>query len=379
MEFQQSLGVAASRGAYRRAEQTDRLIAQTRESLAKHVGINSPEQIAWTSNGTMAIHAAIHSVLWESDLRSHHVLTTATEHNSVLRTLADLQQRRGLDWTIAPCDPLGRVCADAIANALRSNTRLVIINHASNVTGIVQDLETVASIVDHSNAWLMVDAAQSLGYHSIQTESLGIDLLVAPTHKGLCGMLGTAFIAASKKVLPELRSPWIGGTGRSSIDFQGPFGWRESIESGNLNGPSIASLKAGLDFLEHQNPSDFQEKTTQWLSILVDQIRRHPQLRLVGHPTNQPQSVLSASERLPRVPVLSFFSQTLSSHEMAMLLDSALGIECRSGLHCAGAIHSHIGSDPDQGVLRMSFGHTSAPTDIEAALEGIKLLGQFAS
>ena len=379
LEFQETLGVAASRGAYSRAEQTDRSIAQTRAKLAGLVGISDPDRIAWTSNGSMAIHAAIHSLLWQSDLQSHHVLTTATEHNSVLRTLADLQQRRGLRWTILECDSLGQVSADSIKNAIRPDTRLVIINHASNITGFIQDLESIAEVTARSTARLMVDAAQSLGYLNLQAERLGIDLLVAPTHKGLCGMLGTAFVAASSRVLPELRSPWIGGTGRSSIDFQGPFGWRESIESGNLNGPSIASLNAGLDFINQQDSQDFQEKTDRWLGTLVDQISRYPQLRLVGYPNLQGGQAPSQSDRSQRVPVLSFFSQTLGSHEMSLLLDSALGIECRSGLHCAGAIHPYIGSHPDQGVLRMSFGHTTTESDIEAAIEGIKLLGQFAS
>jgi selenocysteine lyase/cysteine desulfurase len=327
----------------------------------------------------MAIHAAIHSLLWQSDLQSHHVLTTATEHNSVLRTLADLQQRRGLRWTIVECDSLGQVSPNAINNALRDDTRLVIINHASNITGFMQDLDSIAGVVAQSKARLMVDAAQSLGYFSLQAEMLGIDLLVAPTHKGLCGMLGTAFVAASDRVLPQLRSPWIGGTGRSSIDFQGPFGWRESIESGNLNGPSIASLNAGLDFISQQNSRDFQEKTIRWLGTLIDQIRQYPHLRLVGYPSPQGRPDSLQTDRFQRIPVLSFYSQTLGSHEMSLLLDSALGIECRSGLHCAGAIHPYIGSHHDHGVLRMSFGHTTTESDIEAAIEGIRLLGQFAS
>lgn len=373
IDFQNDLGVAASRGAYRRAEQTDRIIDQVRSKLGKFIGVSTPEQIAWTSNGTMAIHAAIHSVLWESDLRDSHVVTTAAEHNSVLRTLADLESRRGLRWTMVPCDACGRVSPDAIRGAIESQTRLVIVNHASNVTGIAQDLEAISDVLAGSNAWWMVDGAQSLGYIPIDSQSLGIDLLVAPTHKGLGGMLGTAFVAASNRITPFLRSPWVGGTGRSSIDWRGPFGWRESIESGNLNGPSIASLGPSLDLLDPESMEGSRERYSRWLERLVEEIRRQNHLELVGY-SAAPVGLDSS----PRVPVISFLSQSLSSHEMAMLLDSALGIECRSGLHCAGAIHDYVGSNPTDGTLRMSFGHTSTDSDVDAAVEGIRILGQVA-
>ena len=371
IDFQQQLGVAASRGAYRRAERTDRMIDDVRTRLGRFLGITDPQRIAWTSNGTMAIHAAIHSALWESDLRGQHVVTTATEHNSVLRTLADLQKRRGLRWTMVPCDERGWVDPESLRAALCEETRLVIVNHASNVTGIVQDLNSLSSILAGSNAWWMVDAAQSLGYVELDAQSLGIDLLVAPTHKGLCGMLGTAFVAASQRIIPHLQSPWVGGTGRSSIDWTGPFGWRESVESGNLNGPSIASLGAGLHFLNSQSLPDFQRASAGWIERIAEEIGRHPNLHLVGYPDAK-----APTKQTSRVPVISFSSRSLSSHEMAMLLDSALGIECRSGLHCAGAIHAQLGTDPKDGALRMSFGHTTTESDVDAAIEGIRLLSQ---
>lgn len=373
IEFQTQLGVAASRGAYYRSERTDRTIADVRESLASFLGIPDPMQIAWTSNGTMAIHAAIHSVLWQTDLHDHHVVTTATEHNSVLRTLADLEHRRGLRWTMVPCDGRGWVDPQAIHSAIEPKTRLVIVNHASNVTGIVQDLTSIGRLVSESEAWLMVDAAQSIGFVDLNPERLGIDLLVAPTHKGLCGLLGTAFIAASTRVIPDLKSPWIGGTGRSSTDWNGPFGWRESIESGNLNGPSIASLGAGLSFLKSSSKAEFIEKSDVWLRRIHNEIRECKNLALVGYRDSS-----GNVDDTQRVPLVSFSSQSLTSHEMAMLLDSTLGVECRSGLHCAGAIHHYLGSDPKNGTLRMSFGHTTAESDIDLAIEGIRLLDQVA-
>jgi selenocysteine lyase/cysteine desulfurase len=320
----------------------------------------------------MAIHAAIHSVLWQTDLRGEHVVTTATEHNSVLRTLADLQERRGLRWTMVPCDARGWVDPDAIEQAICSDTKLVIVNHASNVTGVVQDLERIGRIVANSDAWWMLDAAQSLGYVDLDPKSLGVDLLVAPAHKGLGGMFGTAFVVASPEVLPYLRSPWVGGTGRSSGSWTGPFDWLESVQSGNINGPSIASLGAALRSASSRSMADFQATACDWLKRIRHQIAGYSSLCLVGYPDG-PDDLEQAS----RVPVISFSSRSLGSHEMAMLLDSAMGIECRSGLHCAGAIHPFLGTDPHDGTLRMSFGHTTTEADVDAAIEGIRLLGEI--
>ena len=167
IEFQEELGVAASRGAYRRAERTDRLVDEVRHRLANKIHASTSHQIAWTSNGTMAIHAAIHSCLWQADLSSVHVVTTAIEHNSVLRTLADLEQRRGLQWTMVPCDANGFVSPKLIRQAVRADTKLVIVNHASNVTGAVQDLAGIQQAVSESGAFYMVDGAQTLGYLEI--------------------------------------------------------------------------------------------------------------------------------------------------------------------------------------------------------------------
>ena len=117
--------------------------------------------------------------------------------------------------------------------------------------------------------------------------------------------------------------------------------------------------------------ADFQAKASDWLSRLRHQIARYASLRLVGYPDG-PEDL----QQVSRVPVLSFSSRTLGSHEMAMLLDSAMGLECRSGLHCAGAIHPFLGTDPQDGTLRMSFGHATSEADVDAAIQGIRLLGE---
>ncbi len=375
----QGLGVAAGRGAYRRAQEVDRGIDQVRSQVLRLVGASADDTVAWTSNGTMAIHGAIHSLLWQSDLSQVHVVSSVTEHNSVLRTLEDLHQRRGLAYSLVGCDARGWVDPRDVRLALRPDTALVVINHASNVTGVVQDIAGISEELSvHSRVFgkrtdegiaLMVDGAQSLGYVDFDMRNWGVDIVVSPGHKGLCGPFGVGMIVARASMIQRMRSPWIGGTGRSSDSLEGPFGWRESIESGNINAPAIMAMGKGIEYVSSDSGRRVKVGFADWLSRLLDAIESHPSLRLVGYPKT------GTDQLAKRVPIVSLVSDQYDSHEMAMMLDSVFGIECRSGLHCAGRIHKHIGSSVESGALRMSFGHTSSTSDVEAAVEGIQALG----
>ncbi len=371
-------GVAAGRGAYRRAEELEREVRRVERLVLGMTGASDRDVVAWTSNGTMAIHGALHSMLWQTDLTQVHVVTTVTEHNSVLRTLEDLSQRRGLQVSYVGCDSDGLVSPIEVREAIRRDTRIVVVNHASNVTGVVQDISAIASEVRSSRrrfgageveqCVFMIDAAQSLGFIDIDMGEIGVDLLVAPGHKGLCGPLGVGMIVVREELIRRLRSPWIGGTGRSSEDLGGPFEWKESIESGNLNSPAILAMGKGIEVIRGQGKTD-TKRFLEWIDRLVGVVAEQTNLRALGYSRGR------QTRDTARIPILSMTGTTMSSHEMAMLLDSAFGIECRSGLHCAGAIHRAIGSDPSEGTLRMSFGHTSELADVESAEMGIRAIG----
>ena len=371
-------GVAVGRGAYRRAEELEREVRRVERLVLGMTGASDRDVVAWTSNGTMAIHGALHSMLWQTDLTQVHVVTTVTEHNSVLRTLEDLSQRRGLQVSYVGCDSDGLVSPIEVREAIRRDTRIVVVNHASNVTGVVQDISAIASEVRSSRrrfgageveqCVFMIDAAQSLGFIDIDMGEIGGDLLGAPGHNGLCGPLGDGMIVVREELIRRLRSPWIGGTGRSSEDLGGPFEWKESIESGNLNSPAILAMGKGIEVIRGQGKTD-TKRFLEWIDRLVGVVAEQTNLRALGYSRGR------QTRDTARIPILSMTGTTMSSHEMAMLLDSAFGIECRSGLHCAGAIHRAIGSDPSEGTLRMSFGHTSELADVESAEMGIRAIG----
>lgn len=359
--YQTENGAAAGRGVYSSAERSSRLIRDTRRSIASLINAPGELDIALCSNGTQALNAAILGLLHSKEFSGCHVVTTATEHNSVLRPLELAARRCGIPWSAVPCNSFGVVDPAQMKLAMKPNTRLVIINHASNVTGAIQDISAIAQIANEHNAILLVDAAQTLGYLPIDVTNQGIGILAAPGHKGAGGMLGTGLLYVERSIQPMLENVWIGGTGLSSETIQGPFDWVSSIESGNSNLPGIASLRAGIEWVQKQRRVN---QLPSWTQLLTEAISRQKTLTLVGPIEN-------------RLPVISITCTNASCHEMAMLLDSACNVEARSGLHCAGLIHTYLETFAKGGTLRLSLGHTSIQADVDAAIAGIELLGSL--
>ncbi len=370
--YQTDLGVAIGRGIYTSAQSADKLLWEARDAVARLVHASSGADIFFTANGTHAIHATLFGWLDTPAMRGAHVVTTAIEHNSVLRPLALLATRNAIRTTRVDCDADGYVDPSAVREAIGAQTRLVIVNHASNVTGAIQDIAAMADVCRLQKLPLMIDAAQTLGYQPIDVQALGIGILVAPGHKGCGGMLGTGIAYVHPSFASQMAPVWIGGTGTHSESIDGPFDWTSTVESGNINMPAIASLRAGIHWINKElhlssdRGSKVRATMDGWVDRLLQAVGTYPSLRLVG-----PAGVDW------RVPVVSLTSSRSSCHEMAILLDGALGVEARSGLHCAGAIHACIDTLKHSGTLRLSLGHTTTEQDIEAAIAGIELLGSL--
>ncbi len=332
-----------------------------RQAVARLINAPSERHIAFCNNGTHALNAAILGLLHSPTLRGCHVVTTATEHNSVLRPLELAHKTNGTTWTAVQCDETGFVDPNRVMEAMTPDTRLIVVNHASNVTGSIQDVRILAGIAKSKNAILLVDAAQSLGYLPINVLDFGIQVLAAPGHKGAGGMLGTGILYVHEEIQHLIEPIWIGGTGSQSDSISGPFDWLSAVESGNSNLPGIASLKAGIEWLETR---PLTAQTDRWAQQMIEAILEEPSLKLIGPLEN-------------RLPVISLIHEYSSCHEMAMILDSACHVEARSGFHCAALIHPFLGTQSAGGTLRLSLGHTTVEADVEAAIEGIHLLGSL--
>lgn len=357
--FARNIGAAAGRGSYRSATAAGEIVLSCRRRLARLIGAADPRRVALFSNGTTALNAAIFGVVRPGD----HVVTTAIEHNSVLRPLEWLRTTAGVTVDVVPCDREGQVDPQAVLDRVTPRTRLVAISHASNVTGAVQDVATIAAALRPTDSLLLCDAAQTLGYLPIDVTRDAIDLLAAPGHKGACGPLGTGLLAVSPKAESLLQPTTFGGTGSISESLRMPTELPTMLEPGNLNVTAIAGWDAALATLAAEDPSERANRSQQMADTLRQFLQPLNDVRVIG------------GRQLPIVS-LTFSASEVSL--IASLLDDEYGIEVRSGLHCAALIHEQLGTAPE-GTLRVSGGHGTTPDQLQRCATAIaELLTELA-
>lgn len=350
-------GAAAGRGAYGHALRSNAILSQCRQLASRLFSADAAGAIVLVHNGTAALNLAIHGVLAEGD----HVVTTAAEHNSVLRPLEWLRKRRGIAVDTVRCDVEGRVRSDEVLRCVRPETRLVAMVHGSNVTGSVQPIAEVAAGLKagpHAETLLLCDAAQTAGLLPINVDALGVDLLAMPGHKGLCGPLGTGLLYVGPRAAERIEPLVQGGTGSRSDSLAMPTELPDRLESGNANVPALAGLAEGLRGvlqMDLQGTAERQRERTRWL---VDQLVAVPGVR-----------VISGAE----LPIVSLVIDNLDCRQAVAILDAEFGIEVRAGLHCAPLIHRYLGTEPS-GTLRISFAPLTGDDELEAVIAAIREL-----
>lgn len=351
--FSIDCGAAAGRGGYRSAAEADRIVTLARRAIANHIGAESAECVSLHSNGTAALNAAIHGVVRPGD----HVVTTAAEHNSVLRPLHFMQQQMGVRLTVIPTDDRGLVDAQRLLEVVTDETRLVTLTHASNVTGAVQPIVEVGQALKNRPTWFLCDAAQTFGFLAIDVNQAGIDLLAAPGHKASGGPLGTGFLYVATQRHDEVVPTIQGGTGSQSESLEMPTRMPAKLEAGNLNVPALAGWVAALDELQAGDPKQRAEWSRTLATKLYDSLGSIDHLRVYGAPGE--------------LPIASIMVEGLSPIDAAAILDAEYGIETRAGMHCAALIHACLGSEPE-GTLRLSAGHGTTDADIDAAINSLR-------
>ncbi len=362
--YQREVGAAVGRGSYAEAIQAQQLVDAARRALACWIGAAQPRQVVFTFSATDSLNVAIHGAL----AGGGHVVTTAAEHNSVLRPLAALREAGHVQVTHVTCGASGVVDPNDIRRALRPTTRLVAIVHASNVTGAIQPVTDIGRLVREHGALFLVDAAQTAGELPIDVEAMNIDLLAAPGHKGLLGPLGTGFLylrAGVEEKIPSLRQ---GGTGTQSDRDRQPSELPEKYESGNLNVPGIVGLGAGLAWLAEQGIDALREQAIEHTTALIDGLAAIPGVRVYGPP--------SAADR---VGVVSITLAGYDPQELAATLDAAFGVQVRAGLHCAPLMHRALGTSPTGGTVRFSPGPFTTAGEITAAVQAVAAIAAEAT
>jgi len=347
------LGASPGRGGYDLAMEAEELVAQTRVKIARFFGAPDPERVVFASNATDALNLAIQGIVGPGD----HVVSTRLEHNSVLRPLYHLKERGWIDYDLVPFDGQGFIDPDDVARAIRPNTRLAVVSHASNVLGTVQPVLEIARVCAERNIPLVIDVAQSAGHVTIDMATWRVSAVAFTGHKGLMGPTGIGGLVCSPEL--NVRSTRFGGTGvesRSPIHTQ-TFPHR--LEAGTLNLLGIIGLSAGIDYLQIEGVDRLHQREMTLFRRLREGLASLPRIVVYGSPPGD-----------CHVPLLVCNVEGLNPSDVGAILDGDYQILVRTGLHCAPLVHADLGTDP-RGAIRFSLGSFNTDEDIERTLEAM--------
>lgn len=325
---------------------------EAREKLARLFGGTESARFVFTENATAALNQAIKGLLRRGD----HAVTTSVEHNSVTRPLRRMEEA-GVSVTVVTADRTGAVSPRAVRDAIRKDTRLVVVIHASNVTGTVQPVAEIIRDARRRGVFTLVDASQTAGALPFTLGDTPADLVAAPGHKALLGPQGTGFLYVRDGVplVPLIE----GGTGsRSDSDLQPDF-FPDCLESGTQNSVGIAGLSVALSYLLRLGVDSIRRREMELLARLYDGMSRIPGIAVYG-PMDPARCV----------SVVSFNLEGADPSDVASRLDREFGIMVRAGLHCAPGAHRTIGTFP-QGTVRVSPGPFTTKAHIGLLLEAL--------
>ena len=338
-------GANPGRGGHKLALQAGRTVEKCREAAANLLGAR-PERVIFTRSCTESLNLAIMGMLHKGD----EVICSHGEHNAVMRPLERFVSRDEITVKLLRPDEQGLLSPEVLRRAITSRTGLVVICHASNVSGVVQPVRELGAVCREKGVPLLVDAAQTAGMLEVTLEALNADMIALPGHKGLLGPHGTGLLALREGVDPE---PLIlGGTGSASESVRQPELLPDRYESGTLNLPGIAGLLTGIEFVAPQR-ADIHRYEAGLNDRLRRQLTQIPGLRILG------------AENAPRVAITSVVPEGGDSAALADALDAS-GVAVRGGLHCAPAMHSYLGT-MRSGAVRFAPGPFNTERDIDDA------------
>ena len=350
-------GGSPGRAAHGKSLASARMVYETRDALSSLFNATSPDRVIFTKNATEAINLLLFGFLNPGD----HVIVSSMEHNAVMRPLRQLESR-GVSLSVAACDSCGGLDPLTIKTALTPRTRLVLLVHASNVTGTLLPIAEVANIARESEIRFAVDAAQTAGVHPIDVQSGGIDFLTFTGHKSLGGPQGTGGLVIGPDV--DLRPLMFGGTGSASESENQPAFLPDKLESGTLNAIGIAGLGASLAALTEFGVENVLAHERKLMKLFRDGLKEMPDIEVYG-PENTAESV----------GVLSLNVASRPCEEVGMELERDFDILTRTGLHCAPAAHRTIGTF-GRGTVRFSVSRFNTESDIHAALEALSKIAR---
>ncbi len=358
VHFMQSTSANPGRSAHRMAVDSGRIIYNAREAVSIFFHARDPLRVVFTANVTEALNLALNGILRPGD----HVITSSMEHNSMMRPLRVLEHN-GVEISVVQCSPQGLLDPEDIIPAIRNNTAMIALNHASNVTGTIQPITEIGKIARDHDLLFLVDTAQSAGVVTIAMEDALIDLLGFTGHKSLFGPTGTGGLIVGERIKEDTFQPLkTGGTGsRSELEEQPDF-LPDLCESGTQNTVGIAGLLTAIQWIQETGIRTIREHEITLTNTLINGLQSLPKVTLYGPADAKKQTA-----------TVSFTIDTVSPSEAGLLLDDEYDILCRVGLHCSPSSHKTIGTFPD-GAIRFGLGYFNTLDDVEKSVDAVEKL-----
>ena len=358
--FYRKFGVNPGRSGYDLCMETGTLVDQTRRELTTFFNGDNPDRLCFSYNSTDALNLIIFGMLEKGD----HAITTTLEHNAVLRPLYHLIQDRGVEVDHIPFDNKGFVDPEDFRKKFKSNTRLVVVNHASNVVGTVQPIEAIGRMCKEADITFAIDASQSTGKVPIDMKAMNIDIVAFTGHKSLLGPTGIGGLCVREGI--EIRHTRAGGTGVKSAQHRHLDEYPYRLEYGTVNVQGVAGLHAGLQWILDKGVSTIHNQEMALTHKLRDGLAAIEGVKLYCQ-----------EDLRDHIAVLSFNIVGLQALDTSTMLDGEFNIACRSGLHCAPLVHEHLGTDKIGGSVRLSIGPFTTDAHIEKVIEAVSQIVDF--
>lgn len=350
-----NMGGNPGRGSSSSSMSSSHLIYDCRQTVSNLFNFNKPQNVIFTNNITSSLNMLIDSIISDGC----HIISSVMEHNSVLRPLFKHKEINNVDITLVNCDKDGFISPQDIFNAVKDNTKLIILSHCSNVTGSIQPLSSIGNFCKDNGILFIVDTAQTAGSINIDFTELGCNALAFTGHKGLMGPQGIGGFLIDDK-MNDIASPvFVGGTGSMSYSLIQPDYLPDKFESGTLNIPGIVGLNSAIKYIQEIGIDNIHEKEMNLSRIFLEDINNMDFIKLYG-----PNSIEN------RLSTFSINMNNLASNEFSFYLDSKYNIITRTGLHCAPLAHKSMGTD-STGSVRVSIGYFNTEADIKSLIDAI--------